>query len=448
MPERATVWLRLPGQRKPIELQALDCSSTGAALKSKIRDMEGLKYEIIRLNVNGKELTDKALLGSLTNETEVTVDVVLMIQLRGGTKGTSLDGTLESDEGNFQGQGIFDTTAEQLPTSFKFDASSEISSPWSDTMFFLFYSGSMRKKDKSRRIQRPHFPGEHLVGDELLSVLALLPWHDLGTCQYVSRSWRDTLNVGDAATHLWAAATKVLWSTKVYVPQYAAVLLKSSPKAALRQSLEDAKRQCITLEELTSFEWDFRFKRFAGPWTNLDPWWQGGPPRRVRFIIDEARWDNRTLAHEGEMEWIGGEWSNMPWRFTALEDHPMVMWQWPDVDWEVGAVNGHAASQPAWRIVQVSQCPGELIMRAKNWGWIMHSTCAVYTNFPLPLKDEQDEGELSDRLLKSRVEPWQWQATEDYIHDVIQAGHENDDEEDQDDFEQGQLGEEGEESQA
>lgn len=86
-PSKSTpsVWLSLSGQhRKPIELQALDRSSTGSTLKSKIRDVEGLKHEFIRLTVNGKILKDMAPLSSLTNETEVTVDVALMVQLRGG----------------------------------------------------------------------------------------------------------------------------------------------------------------------------------------------------------------------------------------------------------------------------------------------------------------------------------------------------------------------------
>ena len=283
---------------------------------------------------------------------------------------------------------------------------------------------------RSPRIQRRQFPGERLAGDALSSVLAFLPWHDLGSCQLVNKSWRDSLNAGATATQLWTTATSAFWSTKVYVPKDCLSLLHNDPKTALRRSLADAKRQCITLEELASFEWNFRFKRLAGEaWTNHDPWWEGRSPRRIRFRIDEERWGgDRGHAIEGELEWVAGadEWSSMPWRFTQRigqrGHHPVMTWQ---------AAELGSDAVPAWPLLQVREYPEELILRTKNWGWIMHSTWVLYTSFPMPLKDE-DAGELGDRRLRTRLEPWQWQAAEDYNNEA------QEDESTEEDSDQGQ----------
>lgn len=54
-----------------------------------------------------------------------------------------------------------------------------------------------------------------------------------------------------------------------------------------KDAIIDSKRTYITLEELTTIQWYFRFRSEAGStWISFDPWWNDQPATRVRFFKD------------------------------------------------------------------------------------------------------------------------------------------------------------------
>lgn len=82
---------------------------------------------------------------------------------------------------------------------------------------------------------------------------------------------------------LWSNLCRSYWTGK-YVPlQYRKMLNESkatgqssAAREAFKLSFTDRTRTIITVDELVSFRWYFRFREQAGTmWMTMDPWYVG-----------------------------------------------------------------------------------------------------------------------------------------------------------------------------
>jgi hypothetical protein len=108
-----------------------------------------------------------------------------------------------------------------------------------------------------------------LIPDELfVHVLSFLDVCDLCNCSQVSKQWY--LLADDSM--LWKAHCRRLWADKIYVAAH--IRTDHDSKRAYRQSLQDSKRRILTVDELCTMSWNFRFKASAGTFFILsDPWY-------------------------------------------------------------------------------------------------------------------------------------------------------------------------------
>lgn len=82
---------------------------------------------------------------------------------------------------------------------------------------------------------------------------------------------------------LWEHLCEKLWCDNVVF----STRPELSRKYAYHISLVDSRRVHLTLDELMSTIFSFRFREGAGElWTSSDPWWQDSSARRVRFTRD------------------------------------------------------------------------------------------------------------------------------------------------------------------
>lgn len=82
----------------------------------------------------------------------------------------------------------------------------------------------------------------------------------LGMCSCVNKQWASIAT----AQPVWLELGKLLWKGR-YFPQHVNDLRSVDARTAYRLSVEDAARNTLTIEELTSFQWEFRFKRYDSP---------------------------------------------------------------------------------------------------------------------------------------------------------------------------------------
>ena len=115
---------------------------------------------------------------------------------------------------------------------------------------------------------------EHQSEEVLYNVfLQLYDVKTLLVSSQVNRFWRS---IG-SCQGLWKSACDLVWSDKVYVPiECKELYTKGQHRSALLLSIIDSRRVRMTVEELTSNPFYFRFKSSAGSfWTENDPYWNG-----------------------------------------------------------------------------------------------------------------------------------------------------------------------------
>jgi hypothetical protein len=163
----------------------------------------------------------------------------------------------------------------------------------------------------------------------------------LVTCSHVSKLW----NALARQDIVWRGLCIRLWSDKVVVPSNFRSLHDSDrSREAFVGSLLDSKRTAITVEELSSHRFYFRFKRVAGSyWTEKDPFWTHNQPMRISFSAD-------------------GSVTGFPW--DALE----MKWHFVD---DAGKPCQHRGS--FMRVAVNGRCvPTYTITRHdRNWGFIL-----------------------------------------------------------------------------
>jgi hypothetical protein len=183
---------------------------------------------------------------------------------------------------------------------------------------------------------------DKIIADEILSTI----FKHLGNhrfvmvCAEVCKPWRRIVNYDS----IWKDLCVRLWTDKVVVPDSFRSLLNSGrSKEAYVGSLFDSKRVSITVEELSSCKFYFRFKRVAGSyWTEKDPFWTEDKPMSINFSTD-------------------GSVSGFPW--DALQ----FKWHFVDNDGRAGVQTGSAM-----RVAVNGRCvPTYTISRHSNWGFII-----------------------------------------------------------------------------
>jgi len=199
-------------------------------------------------------------------------------------------------------------------------------------------------------------PGLHLPYEIFANILSLLQPAHLHHTSLVSALWSER----SGSNVVWDRLCNDLWDEKFYVPAtFIEMKSRGEPKLAYEKSLRDYNRQFVTVDELCSFTWCFRFKEAAGEhWIENDPWWQGKTPHRMVFLpegktryLENKDYDSRVSRAERR------------WKFVA-----------------------HAAGRdgPEGSFIQVNNYPPYIVSRYKNGGFIMQSCWVVYTSFPLP----------------------------------------------------------------
>jgi hypothetical protein len=106
----------------------------------------------------------------------------------------------------------------------------------------------------------------------IIFIFSFLNANDLLNQYSVNKVWYDW----SRDNYLWQNLLFQLWADKVYIPKFCKFLASSHPRIAYYLSILDSKRTFLTLDDLTSDEWSFRFKESAGEeWLQFCPWHQG-----------------------------------------------------------------------------------------------------------------------------------------------------------------------------
>lgn len=162
-------------------------------------------------------------------------------------------------------------------------------------------------------------------------------------CNLVSASWHRAASL----PQLWEEICIERWKGKVYIPAAGQPNLTWKQKYLKAESdRQIAAAPSISLNELATFDWKFRFKRHAGSsyLQEIDPYWVHGK--------DESKMMKRKFLSDGNI-------------FRAPEDDPFH-----DV------YNGE--SEMTWKFtnsgdVQVEQYPPLRVKRSSDWGFILEN---------------------------------------------------------------------------
>ena len=196
-------------------------------------------------------------------------------------------------------------------------------------------------------------PTQFFTNDILVHILKLLPPAQLMKCAVVSRSWRTAANLDD----IWEIKCQERWNcsstetspSKVYIPAASQQYLSWKQKYMKAEAERRASSSCVTLAELTTFTWKFRFKHSAGVWfVANDPYWVHNKDEskmmRRKFTID-GKFTSVTNLSETTDPFFEDDGEPMVWRFTGAGD-----------------VN-----------VQVNEYPPLTVRRTPDWGFVLEN---------------------------------------------------------------------------
>lgn len=125
-----------------------------------------------------------------------------------------------------------------------------------------------------------------LQRDMLQEILKFLAPRELAACGAVCSTWLDV----SQSAPLWTPHCEALWQNKMYVPARQLAVTGSQTYAkAYVQSLRHAANEHITMKELCSFRWQFRFKLSAGAFfVEHDPYWNKEGPTMKRYFHQDG----------------------------------------------------------------------------------------------------------------------------------------------------------------
>lgn len=190
----------------------------------------------------------------------------------------------------------------------------------------------------------------------------------------------------------WRALCVSLWTQKVHVcPQAKALHASANDNSAINQTAclrayrdschDAAVRHNIWPQHEFLYDtqtrkgtiWYFRFKEAAGAdWTQLDPWYAGGSPRKLIFLQNGTaqpyvQHDNTTAMDDPLV-------APMRWRFIT---RPMDLPTRPLGSYVRITVGGRDVPTYA-----VRRSP------TNNWGFVMESCWGLFASFPLPPRQQ------------------------------------------------------------
>lgn len=206
-------------------------------------------------------------------------------------------------------------------------------------------------------------PLSALGSDLLLHVLSYLDLESLKHVALAGHAWR-TLASDDA---LWRRHCEEEWATQVFTPAAQRTDLSWKQRHLLARA--DASRTDITVEELCTFRWRFRFKPQAGEyWMALDPFYTGqGPPMQRLFSEDHS-----VCAAPGDPLW--GEHETR-WRFCKTREgvrgHFVKINHWPSLDC-TRTPDGGWCMQNMWVVYETTLEPGGAYSRGLPPGLARH----------------------------------------------------------------------------
>lgn len=315
------------------------------------------------------------------------------------------------------------------------------------------------------------------LNDIFFHSFSFLDHQHLTRCSRVSREWKD-ISYTDS---LWAELCDRVWSNKVHISQqFKEMKEKHKAREALKLSVIDSKRTHVTLEELTSLSWRFRFKQRAGPgWTDDDPYWNNEEPIRRRFLEDgrmvfDLRCDEEVKEATSRSYARFGQSQTEPRveRVARMSETYMSMFAPEDDDDQHPApqtnsdttnddeeddvsplqyshnddgssstrrrfermqrsmnfrwrfVQQHANS-PEGSAIQVNQFPAYTVSRhTGNWGFIMQSVWVFMASFDLlkPGEDPQMDDNNLQRSQMAEMMAYNWGVPIDFILTLAQDG--------------------------
>ena len=191
-----------------------------------------------------------------------------------------------------------------------------------------------------------------LQSDRAIETMSLvfMQLHDhrwLAVCSLVCKQWKTLTN----QNIVWRDVCSCLWADKVYVPhEYRDLRDSGRSKDAFTGSVLDSKRTAISADELTTLDFDFRFKRSAGTyWTDRDPFWISNTPLRIKYSMD-------------------GSVSGFPWDSLQM--------RWHFVDERGITCEGRGSFM---RVAVNGRCvPTYKVSRHSNWGFILQVPLRAY----------------------------------------------------------------------
>lgn len=172
------------------------------------------------------------------------------------------------------------------------------------------------------------------------NILSSLQPEALRACAQVCKSWRAFADDNDA----WDRHCTSLWADKKYIP--AAIKQDKGRKTAYHNSLVDAKRTAMTIDELCDPTWLFKFKSTAGDFYYL---LAAGHRMHRHFHRDH------TLTGPSADPLWGALEPTYNWVFRKSKD----------------GVRG--------LFVQVNRFPSLELSRDEHWGWKMENKWVEFT---------------------------------------------------------------------
>ena len=296
--------------------------------------------------------------------------------------------------------------------------------------------------------------------------LLFLPVDDLLSTSLLNKLWHNLSNVDV----IWLPLVQKLWQDKVFIPEISKLLLEKSAKLAYYSSVIDSKRCFITAKELTTPGiWSFRFKKEAGEdWVDQCPWWKNQNAATILFHINGILERlNRTVLDENYPD-LSIKWKlKMKYKsirkqkpkekyiellkkcgLVITEDkstnisskRSRIQKTFIPINKSNNNINNNyedAINQETKNDINLTQLYEDLnnmgeqihltvngvqvpvyyISRSPtgNWGFIIESCWAVYTNWPMPNKGECHL--LEDDSLKITVDS-QWLEVQHYNHQM------------------------------
>jgi len=190
---------------------------------------------------------------------------------------------------------------------------------------------------------------------------------------------------------LWHVHLQAYLVGKVHVKD-----METPSKATLHQCIQLASCTWMLTEALTSFQWNFRFKKQAGQqWTSRDPHAQGLGAAHAKFHTD------------GTVQFIG-----MP----GLDDQD-ITWSWASTNVMPRGLGGSSL-----RLTMADHpfpLPTYIVTRHTNWGFILQNCWGIFTSFPMPPKGSdpmlEDEHMMNLNRAQEREAFWYKKRNSMYI---------------------------------